>query len=333
MKYYLYGFISTNRGIEFGQIGFELGQNKKGLVMALPYQGLGAVVGPSPFEDFEGLNKEILVKALLSHQKTLEIVMQKQFILPCKFGTVVKEEAEIQMILKSNQVKLSKWLEETKETSEMEVVATWDVPVILNEMAQADPKIIALKQRIEKMAPPKKEQEKLSLGMKLSQKLKEKANHFSEILLKSLKKIAPSYSTHPLMNDQMVLNASFLLPRKEKNNFYKVLDKLDRRLEGKLHFRCVGPLPPYSFATVVIQHFHPDEIHMALETLGLKGNSNMALVKKAYRAKARLCHPDTHPKKGKEEFEKLNKAYQLLKNHYQGGGQSIQATLINYREA
>lgn len=320
MNYYLYGFIETEMMKRYGRIGFELPKQGKSLVSAIPYQNVGAVVGSTPFGSFGNLDKETLVRTLLAHQETLEKVMKIQFVLPCKFGTVLEDENELQTILFQNQSLLSIWLQKMKNMCEMNVIATWEVSAMLKEIAAADPSIRDIR-------------EKADLGKKLSEKLKERAGQFSQTILKTLREANPSSVNHECMNDGMVCNVSFLLPRGEEEKFFGKLDHLDRHFDGKLNFKCVGPLPPYSFATATLRRFPPNEIEEAIRVLGLKGNPDLPVLKKIYKDKARVFHPDANKKEGTSEaFKKIHWAYKLLKAYDEGGAKPLQMSFVRAEE-
>jgi len=220
MNCYLYGVIESQEAKNFGPIGFELGYQGKGSVVALPgKQNLAAVIGPAPQENFNGLNKERLVKMLLAHQETLETIMKDQFILPCKFGTVLEDEQEVKEILSQNRGLLSEWLNKMKNSYEMDIVATWDIQPILKEIAASDPEIVELKEYLQSLPSNEQERKKLSLGMLLSAKLKEQAKRYAEETLTVLKGASESYAVHDVMNDEMVFNASFLLTRDGEDLF------------------------------------------------------------------------------------------------------------------
>lgn len=320
MNYYLYGFIETQTMKKYGRIGFELPKQGKSLVAAIPYQNVGAVVGSTPYGSFGSLDKETLVRALLSHQETLEKVMKTQFVLPCKFGTVLEDENELQTVLFQNQALLSGWLQKMKNMCEMNVIATWEVPAVLKEIAAADPSIRDIR-------------EKLDLGKKLSEKLKERAAQFSQTILETLKEPAPSSVSHECMNDGMVCNVSFLLLRGMEEKFFEKLNHLDGRFNGKLNFKCVGPLPPYSFATATLRRFPPNEIEEAIRVLGLKGKPDLPVLKKIYKDKARIFHPDANKKEETSEmFKKIHWAYKLLKAYDEGGARPIQMSFVRAEE-
>lgn len=54
---------------------------------------------------------------------------------------------------------------------------------------------------------------------------------------------------------------------------------------------------------------------MALEVLELESDADFAVIKKAYRVKAKMVHPDVKPddKEAAEEFQKLQVAYDVLR--------------------
>lgn len=336
MSCYLYGIIESNEAKNLGPIGFELGGRGKGSVVALPNsptlqkagQNLAAVTGPAPQERFDGLSKERLVKALLAHQETVETIMKSQFILPCKFGTVLKDEQEINEILSQNGTLFAEWLNKMKNCCEMDVLATCDIQTILKEIAAGDPEIVELKRHLQSLPLADQERGKLSLGIRLSSKLKEHAKRYAEDILTVLKGVSQSHATHDVMSDEMVFNASFLLTQGGEDLFFKALEGLDKQSHGNLNFKCVGPLPPYSFATVTIKRFDSEQIHWARERLGLNGSVDVDQVKRVYKNMARQSHPDIHPELNKREFEAANQAYELLIKYYQGGCKSIQVSLF-----
>lgn len=302
--------------------GFVEAKEKKDL-------GIAAVTGKPPHENLKGLSKEKLVQALLEHQQTLENIMKTQFILPCKFGTVLRDEKEAEEILAQNSSSLKTWLEKMKNCCELDVIATWNVGKMLQEIAVLDPVIVELKKAVVVLPPDEQEEAKLSVGMQLSAKLKERAECYAKHILNRLKEKSTAIAPHDLMNDTMVFNASFLLDRRQEDSFGKILEELDKHFEGKLHFKCVGPLPPHSFATIQVKRFEPKQIVEASKILGLNGKTDLKKVKQAYKLKAQQCHPDTHPGSSQKEFEHIHQAYKVLVDYYQGGAKPIQLSLLD----
>lgn len=303
MSLYLYGFVE---------------EKDKNL-------GIAPVTGPADRERLESLSKEKLVQALLQYQQKLEAIMRTRFILPCKFGTLLEDEAEAQQVVAQNGSLLKQWLSGMKNRCEMEIIATWRPEEILQEIAQTDPEMVRLKMEFAKLSSEE-------IGIRLSSKLKEAATCRAKRILDRLKEVSTTYALHPLMNDAMVFNTSFLVVRGEEEAVFKALEDLDKTFEGKLNFKCVGPLPPFSFATVTTKRFDREQIKKAQQTLGLNDDENLKAVQKAYKAKARQCHPDTHPDFDPRKFETIHRAYKVLADFYQGGAKWVQLSLASGSE-
>ncbi|MBU0512807.1 MAG: J domain-containing protein [Chloroflexi bacterium] len=92
------------------------------------------------------------------------------------------------------------------------------------------------------------------------------------------------------------------------------LDLLDEEFEGRLHFRCVGPLSPFSFATVEVQIPAFEDVDKARRHLELGETTTASEIKRAYRRMAGQYHPDHNPDDPEAEarMTEITKAYQLL---------------------
>jgi hypothetical protein len=112
----------------------------------------------------------------------------------------------------------------------------------------------------------------------------------------------------------MVTNVALLLDATRQNDLDERLETLDALFNGRLQIRCVGPLPPYSFATLEIQTLPFEAVDAARQLLGLAEDVNTAEIKRAYRQLAAQAHPDLNPSAAHaaEHMEALTAAYQLL---------------------
>src|SRR3989338_8931766 len=100
----------------------------------------------------------------------------------------------------------------------------------------------------------------------------------------------------------------------EKKDFDRKVEKLNTEFAEKLNFRCVGPLPPYSFYTLEIKKMQFEEIDWARRKLDLNDISTKEEIKKARQAKAFLFHPDKNPNTPgiEKEFDEVTRAYNVL---------------------
>lgn len=318
MSLYLYGLIRQPEAIDFGPIGFE-----NGAVRTIACGSFSGIIGRLHRGDFKQLPKEELIRLLLAHQKTLETIMVRHFVLPFKFGTMVKDENELLKIVHEEKDFLSELFEKVKDSVEIDVVATWDVPMILQKISEEDLEIVAYKKEMTNGVG-----DRAFVGMLLANALKHQADEWRQEITESLQSHAKSIAEHDLQNDQMILNTSFLIQHDKEKGFFQTLEDIDLSCKKKLHFKCVGPLPPYSFATITLQRFDPEEIQGAAKTLGLNGKAELTLVKKVYKELSRQCHPDTDPNLSVEKFEELNRAYEMIADYCKEGPRSLERKVI-----
>jgi len=306
---YLYGFIEAGEERNFGPIGLG------GLeVFTLHHQGIAAVVSPSPLVKFDGLTRETLLPYLFAHQSVVEKVMGEGYtVVPFKFGTVAQDLEEARRILREGYPHLKGALLACRGKTELDVVAVWnDLQVILREIGEQE-EIKQLKEALASRPPQETLEERIQIGRMVKAALEEKRERLAAELLDALKALAAHVRCHDLLDDSMILNAAFLLDKGREREFERTLNQLGDRYDGRVHFRCIGPLPPYSFSTVEIKKIPAEAVERARRLLGVASGESFASVKKAYRRAAQRCHPDKTPSgRGDERFQELKEAYQLL---------------------
>ncbi|MBI4759358.1 MAG: DnaJ domain-containing protein, partial [Chloroflexi bacterium] len=111
-----------------------------------------------------------------------------------------------------------------------------------------------------------------------------------------------------------VTNVALLVDKAGRGALDQRLKSLDEEFEGRLHFRCVGPLPPYSFATVEVQVPSFETVDEARRLLGLGEAATPGEIKRAYHRLASRLHPDHNPNSPEAEarMAELTQAYRLL---------------------
>ncbi|MBU1615516.1 GvpL/GvpF family gas vesicle protein, partial [bacterium] len=149
------------------------------------------------------------------------------------------------------------------------------------------------------------------------------------------------FKRHELMDDKMIINIAFLIERSRQEDFDKRVEGLDVKFARKLNFRCVGPLPPYSFYTLEVRKMEFEEIDWARKRLGLSDLASKDEIRKAYHRSAASAHPDVNPDAPgiEEEFDEANMAYLILLEYCQNDSCSFteedfqkNAILVKVRE-
>lgn len=312
---YVYGMIQANERKSLGSIG--LGDPKKE-VYTVPYQDISAVVSESPIIDYNSMTKDRVVKELFSHQKVIEKVMENHTIIPVKFGTFAVDEEEVLQILKAGYRRFRETVNAMTDRIELDVVALWNKELIFKEIAE-ESEIQEFKKRIASNPADPQLEDRIRLGRMVERALKKRNLECAEEILGALQEKASDFSVHETLDNSMILNASFLLDRDREKDFEGKLNELDEEYKGKINFRCVGPLPPYSFSTVEVKKIGFEAIDKARRLLGLGEKTTPSEIKRAHRKLVFGCHPDKNPRGGSvdREFNELTQAYKLLLEYCQ----------------
>jgi len=318
---YLYGIIRKDKNHSL---------NLGGLT-TVAYQSLVAVVTEKEVKDYHKLPKEETIRELIGHQQTIEKIMNEFPILPVRFGTILKDEEEVKSVLEKGYFFLRNTLRKIEDKIELDLVCFWDEQKAAQMACQKSKKIrdyytseVARPARRSLGAGGRDSSDgemeaKITLGKLVADYLSSKREKLSNQVLKTLKKEAVENCGHALADVNMLLNQAFLVEKKGQEAFNYALNQLDSRFADLLNFRLVGPLPPYSFSTVVVDVLDKEEVEKAKRTLGLDGEITDKTVNHAYRQLAQECHPDKNAGQGQLGFDLINSAYKVLKDFVKRG--------------
>lgn len=313
---YIYGIIKTDSPLDFGAIGIG---NPRTEVTTIGFKDLAAVVSHSPFTAYDSLTKENTVKDLVTHQFVIEKVMQSATVLPVKFGTMLATGQELSEFLEKGYALLHDELRKMEGKIELNVVASWDLPKILESLSSQHPHIQAQRKAITQKGAQASVAEKVTLGKSIALALETQKNAYHQLVLQTLKQQALDVCLHDVANNEMFFNAAFLLEKQGEELFNKVVTGLDQTLEGTVNFRVVGPLPVYSFSTILLQKIDQRSFAEAKKILGLDGEITSKTVRDAYHHLARQSHPDKSCGADPAGFHLVNAAYKTLKNCVEHG--------------
>ena len=336
---YIYGVIKSNAEeffdlgqiIAFGDIypanrPTEVVNSSKAFSYAytICFQDIAAVVSDSEIVDYSHMPKDTLGRLLVSHQQLVEKVMAKYTIIPMRLGTFAGSDEEVREILSKGYRTIKDIFERAKDNIEIDIVATLnDFKSFLQEVSQED-EIRQLKQSLLNKEGGITIDDQMRVGVLVKRHLDKKKEMFANQIQAALGEIAQNLKAHDLMDDKMVLNTAFLLDKNRRKEFERKLDELNDKFEDKLNFRCVGPLPPYSFYTLEVKKPQFEEIDWAKKKLGLEKDFITAIeIKKAHRKTALTCHPDKNPDTPniEQKFDEMTRAYKILLDYYRASNQ------------
>jgi len=309
---HLYAIIPTGEEVVFDIAGVD----NRDTVRAVPSQDFAVVVSASPSEDYRSLNREQIVRYLLAHQRVVETVMRDFPVLPVKFGTVLSDESQVRRFLDQGQDLFLSALEKFARLVQMEVVVFWDIQTIFDRIGEEE-RIAHLKAKIAGRPAEATTDERIELGRMVQASLEERRGILRSVIVPLLENLALDVVVNPVMDDSMVVNLALLMDESRRGVMDGKLRMLDEIAEGRLQFRCIGPLPPYSFAAVEVRVPSFEEIDAARRQLNLGETTTFSDIKRAYRKLIRRLHPDLNPNDSEAEVRmaELARAYEFLTDY------------------
>jgi hypothetical protein len=276
-------------------------------------EALAAVVSAAPPIDFAALSRDDAIRYLLAHQRVVETVMRSSAALPVKFGTTLPDEAAVVSMLVRGATVLAPPLAEHSQHVQVELIITWNIEDILRDVAAEDA-VVRLKGEIAAQADGATGDQRLAIGKMVKESIDRRRELCRSRIVTAVRSIAADVAENALMDDRMVANLALLLAKDASDELDGRLAELDKEFGELLHFRCIGPLPPYSFATVEVGLPSFEAIDGARRALSLGESAGLSEIKSAYHRQIRQVHPDVKTAAPAEEIgaARLTDAYKTL---------------------
>jgi len=307
---YLYGVAPADGAKDFGPIGLDGGD-----VRTVSDGGIGILASHADRIPFAEAAPEKTLQCLAQHQRVLERVMLDSPVIPLKFGTYAEDDAQILEILHGGRNEFAGALEKYADQVEVDLAASWaDLKSVLAEIA-TDEAVISAKAQIGDQAQATTTQ-RIRVGQLVKELLDHKNKAIAEGALVTLRSKWRNIVVNPATDDSAILNAAVLIDRAEEAEFDRTLEQLDRYHDGRINFRCVGPLPPYSFAVAEVKTVQRNRLDAARRALELGQSASLAEIKAAHRRLLQEVHPDRNRAIGAAgRLQDISAAYELLKEY------------------
>jgi hypothetical protein len=284
-------------------------------VRTVPGGPLAAVVSAAPPVDFRAVPREDAVRYLLAHQRVVEGVMRTSAALPVKFGTTLPDETAVIGMLKRGASILEAPLAELAQYIQIELIVSWRIDDVIREAA-AEETIRRCKADAAGRPGGASTEDRLAIGKLVKAFLDRRREAYRHSIMSAVRSVAADVAESALMDDRMIANFALLLSRDANGELDQQLAALDQEFGGKLHFRCIGPLPPYSFGTVEVSLPSFEAIDGARRALRLGESAGLADIKSAYHREIRQVHADLAPAAAKDgTAARLSDAYKTLMNY------------------
>jgi len=224
--------------------------------------GLYAVAGKVEQEEFgqEGLKRNMAdfewVKAKARmHERIIELVMADTDVIPFKFGTLFNTDASLKAMLEQYSREFKPILRKLAYKQEWGLKIYCNPEKLKATLGNNDSEILKIEDEIKSSSVGKSYFLKKKKDELIEKTLNERINECGQKsfeLLKELsfeariKKLLPREVTE--REDEMVLNAAFLLDKDEVDDFQNMVETLKMHYESTgLYIDCTGPWPPYNF--------------------------------------------------------------------------------------
>jgi hypothetical protein len=241
---YIYGIIEEPETKRFGLSGVENAE-----VYTINYQRVAAVVSDTELYQIDPTRRNVQAHTIVQDQ-----LLKDYTLLPMGFGMIAGSEDEVRQLLEKNYPGLVSELERLNRKIQVELKVFWDQEAMVKELQGGSQEFTRLKAKISATSSPTERQNLLVEAGRLVEHiaLDWKAK-YAERVYAALNQLATEARLNNPAGVKNIMNASFLIDRFREGGFKEEVYRLDSKYQGKVNFKYVGPLPPYSFVNLKLE--------------------------------------------------------------------------------
>ena len=181
-------------------------------------------------------------------------LLKEYDLLPMGFGMMADNEDEVRKLLEKNYDGLVRELKRLSGKIEAELKVFWDQKSMVKELQGRSEDLTRLKMKIHNTTSPIEKQRLLvEAGQTVERIALDWKSRYADRVYTDLKGFSVDARLNSPLGIKNVLNASFLLEKAGEGDFQKEVFKLDSQYQGKINFKYVGPLAPYSFVNIKLE--------------------------------------------------------------------------------
>ncbi len=185
---------------------------------------------------------------VLAHQRVNETVMKQHTVLPMSFGTVFKTHDDVLELLRSASDAFSDVLNKMEAKLEFGLKVVWDRDAIVREIEQEDEDIRRVKAELQ-TRKGSTYFARMQFGRLVDAALQAKSERYVADIFAALRGASVAARSNKLIGERMILNAAFLVNRRDAREFDRCVKALGER-DDKLTYKYTGPWPPYNFVNI-----------------------------------------------------------------------------------
>ncbi len=242
---YVYGIIRCPDPRDFSTKGIG---ERGDVVHTINHRGLGVVLSDSGAKEYDNSRRN-----MMAHMLVLEEVMKEYSVLPVRFGTVAPtQNAVMNSVLVKRYDELVGLLDDMLGRVEMGLKAFWYEQVIFKEIIEQTPAIRQLRDKLVGRSPEQTYYERIRLGEMIAATMDRQRDVEEEEILSRLRPFVHKTVLSKTITDRMILNAAFLVNKKDEPDLDRAVQELDARMGKRVMFKYVGPVPPYNFVNIIL---------------------------------------------------------------------------------
>ena len=148
----------------------------------------------------------------------------------------------------------------------------------------------------------------------LQQEITKRRETLARYIRHALKGISVDLSDVRDPDPGVVTRHVLLLEKTRDNDLFLLLRQIDKSGVGKLRMRCIGPLPPCSFASVEVWVGDHEMVENARLNLNLNPIVEKGEIRRAYHSAIKQLHPDLNNvlAGNVDEISAIRDSYELL---------------------
>jgi gas vesicle protein GvpL/GvpF len=180
---------------------------------------------------------------LLAHADVVERLHADAVVLPARFGHVLESKDEALELLAVPEVE--QLLQRHEKTCELTLKGKYEERVFAEVGAELGPLRNAYR------AEPSFEAG-IALGEAVGEQLAERRSRDESLVLDALDPLVREVVVSEPAGELAAFDLALLVERDRVRAIERAVEKLAERLSPPLHFKLVGPLPPYSFVRLAL---------------------------------------------------------------------------------
>lgn len=238
---YLYALIpdTGSRVFDCRAVG-----NEECPVFTLAAERCAAVVSPRALEEMDPTRRN-----MLSHTRVQEHVMQQFPILPVSFGTILPDGVTLLRCLDAQAEEIDALFADIRDCVELGVKIGFHPEPLYADIIAAEPALRTLRDSLQGRSVEETYYERVELGRRVEAAVQERR---ALIAAEAEAALAPHYTRSAelkLLDDHMILNAAYLVPRAQEPAFDRAINGIAESLGDTATIKYVGPVPPYNFVS------------------------------------------------------------------------------------